>query len=115
MVLDWAHDHLTDGDRQRLARGAADEIEALFAEWAGLERAGDGALGKEDLELYALVGFAPPSSFVAEAEWALRQRVIAPLARHGIIVDTSFVGPQAERALARQPTKPTRTANRTSS
>jgi hypothetical protein len=92
MVLEWAGDRLDAAARRRLARAAEAEIEALFAEWAGLAASPSAAsLTAEQKDLWSLVGFAPPATFLDQARRALRQRVAAPLARAGLSIDPAVL------------------------
>jgi hypothetical protein len=88
MILEWARDRLDDTERARLARIAEQEIDAAFADWTKLETE---APRVSDEEGFALVGFAKPAAFLAQARRALRTRVAAPFARFGIHLDGELV------------------------
>ena len=88
LYLEWAGDRLDDAERARLAAVAADGLADYAAELAPPEgRAVDGVTPEGFLVRHIHeLGWMEASEYAAVARRAVRDRVIARLARHGIEV-----------------------------
>jgi hypothetical protein len=83
-VLAWAESDLDAAARRHLARAATEEIDALFADWKPLAHASS---DRPNDAAWRALGFVSGPEFLAAARRTLESRVVAPLARVGIVIE----------------------------
>jgi hypothetical protein len=88
LLLEWSDDRIDDAERQRLGQVALASIRELSPAWlmlASSERDGTTSEGFS-LEHVAQLGFMTSSTAARTGRSAIRDEVVAPLAKFGIVV-----------------------------
>lgn len=88
LYLDWASDSLDDAERVRLAGIAKEALDALAPLWQRLASRAEGGVTTEGYAVSDVndLGWAEASAYAARARESVQREIVAPLARHGIVV-----------------------------
>jgi hypothetical protein len=92
LYLDWAAPHMSPAERERLARVALGAIEAYSIEWRECADAEDVRRRRGfSLAHVRALGWMDPISYAERARKVVRDDVVAPLSRYGIVVDAGEI------------------------